>query len=363
MSIGFETEFKTTEGVGPDFKMSFHSGMGSVQENTNEFDFISNLTQEANVNYDGSLKNPVSETQGVIKKMSVNIQITAYSYLDNYGTSIISTGNNPSKSGMGGGAIQIGYDDSGDFLTFEPYDVTPGDLTSYMPDAINQQMINKFGYKGSKYGYADDNYFGDVICQNALPMGTKNYLEMAWDAAGNNTSGFTQIQTSYQESNWSYDGSIYAGISGGAGFELFGLGEKIEFSAMAGADLSRDYSTSTEKETEWGIDISDPWGPPSPGEDAGPKSVKHYVFRIYFLPVPTQPSILPANHWTQELFDFLPSDNALTPQIDKNSGCWKIYYVVTDIIYQDGTELKYKGDLDKPSVYGNDALRKKAMEE
>ena len=100
------------------------------------------------------------------------------------------------------------------------------------------------------------------------------------------------------------------------------VSEKV--SAMAGADLSRDYSTSTEKETEWGIDISEPWGPPSPGEDAGPKSIKHYVFRIYFLPVPTQPSILSANHWTQELFDFLPPDNALTPQIDKNSACWKI---------------------------------------
>lgn len=174
------------------------------------------------------------------------------------------------------------------------YDVTPGDLTSHMPDAINQRMVEKYGYKGSKYGYADDNYFGDVICQNALPMGTKNYLEMTWDAV-KNTSGFTQMQTSYQESSRKYDGAIDRGISGGAGFELFGIGEKFEFSAMAGAYLSRDYSTSTEKETEWGIDISEPWGPPSPGEDAGPKSIKHYVFRIYFLPVPTQPSILPGS--------------------------------------------------------------------
>ena len=357
-SIGYEEEVKTTEGIGPDFKLAFHAGMGSVEENTTEYGFIKNLTQEANIIYDGDLKEPRSDSEGVIKKMSVNIQITAYNYLDNYGPSVISTDQNTSKSGMSAASIQISYDDSGDFLTFPQYDVTPGDLTSYMPDAINKRMVEQFGYKGSKYGYTDDNYFGDVICQNALPMGDRDYLEMSWDASGKFTQGFSQMQTSYKENSWNYDGSLYAGISGGAGFELFGLGEKMEFSAMAGADLSREYSTSEEKETEWGIDISEPWGPPSPGVDAGPKSVKHFVFRIYFLPVPTQPSILPANHWTQELFDFLPADNALTPQIDKNSACWKIYYVVTDIIYQDGTELSYqRNSLDRPSVYGGSATR------
>lgn len=99
LPLALKPELKTTEGIGPDFKMSFHTGMGSVQENTTEFDVISNLTQEANVNYDGNLKNPASEAQGVIKKMSVNIQITAYSYIDNYGACIISTGSTPSNSG------------------------------------------------------------------------------------------------------------------------------------------------------------------------------------------------------------------------------------------------------------------------
>jgi hypothetical protein len=352
LTIGFDEELKTTKGIGPDYKISFEAGTGSVNEISTEYEIINNFTQEANIRFDNDLKNPVAEPQGIIKKMSVNVQITAYSYLDNYGPSIIATGKNTSKSGMSGGSIQIGYNDTGDFLTFNPYDVTAGDLTSYTAKAINERMV-QLGYKGSKYGYADDNYFGDVICQNALPMGDTDYLEMSWDSNGRITTGFTEIQNSYQENSWKYDVNVSAGISGGEGFELFGLGEEVEFSVMADFGLSRDYSTSEDKETQWGIEIGESWGPPSPGENSGPNSVEHYVFRIYFLPVPTTPSILPVNVWTQELFDFLPSGNALTPQIDKNSACWKVVYVVTDIIYKNAPEVTHDTSLDKPSVYRN----------
>ncbi|MEI6412136.1 MAG: hypothetical protein WCR52_22280 [Bacteroidota bacterium] len=356
LSIGFEEEFKTTKGIGPAYKISFHAGMGSVNENTTEFEIVKNLTQKADITFDtGQLNNPVCETLGGVKKLSATMQITAYSYLDNYGPSIISTGPNQSKSGMGGGSIQIGYKDDGDFLTFEPFDVTRGDLASYMPQAINKRMVEEYGYKGSKYGYNGDNYFGDVICQNALPMGDMDYLEMVWDKSLQSTQSFTEIKTSFQESNWKYDGSVYAGVSGGAGFELFGIGEEIEASFLIGADISRDYSVSQETETKWGIEISEEWGPKEPGQNAGPKSVEHYVFRIYFLPAPTSPSILPANHWIQELFDYLPAGNDLTPQLDKNSACWKIVYVVTEIQYKDGTILRYpevgETSLDKHSVY------------
>ncbi len=351
VSIGFEEEIKTTKGVGPNFKLALHAGMGSVQEASSSLDFIKNFTQDANIIYDPNHQNPSSDSLGMIKKMRVNIQITAYSYLDNYGQSVISTGKVTAKGGMGAASIQIGFTETGDFIRFQPFDVIQGDLTSYMADAINKRMVEELGYKGSKYGYADDNYFGDVICQNALPMGDQDYLEMTWDTSGTFTSGFSEMQASFKESSWNYDGSLYAGIGGGAGFELFGLGEEMEFSAMAGADLSRDFSTSEERETEWGIEISEPWGPPSPGVGAGPKSVEHFSFRIYFLPVPVKPSILPPNHWTQELFDFLPADNEVTPQIDKNSACWKICFVVTEIQYKDGTTLSHNASLDKPSVY------------
>lgn len=350
LSIGLEAEGKTTEGVGIAFEASFHKGMGSVQEDSAETDFVSNITQEAPVSFDLEKKNPKAVPDGIIRVLAAILKVTAFSYRDIYGVSIDSTSDNQSGS-MKAGSIQIGLMDTGNLLSFDPYNVTPGDLESYMPEAINAKM-KALGYKGKALGYADDNnYFGDVICQNALPIGNSDYMEMTWLKSSKNSSNFSQINTSYKETNWSFDASMYAGLSGGGGFDLFWLGEKFELSVLAGAELSRDYSKSEETETEWGIEISDSWGPST---NEALDAVKKYIFRIYFLPVPCAPSLLPPTYWTTELLDNLPADSKTKNQIDDKSACWRIFYAVKEIEYNNGNVSSYNGLLDKPSVYGID---------
>jgi hypothetical protein len=115
-----------------------------------------------------------------------------------------------------------------------------------------------------------------------------------------------------------------------------------------GIDYSHDSISDTDKKSGWSIGLSDTWGPPF-REDL-PESVSAYDFRVYLLPVPVDPSPLAKTktYWTTEL-----TKNATVADIDGNSACWRIVYVVTRIEHLAGSNpYHYDGKLDVPrSVY------------
>jgi hypothetical protein len=363
-SIGMEDEVKTTEGVGLDFKLALNTGWSSNTGDSTETETLHVLSQEAKINWEPDPKNPgekiiTPDTTGIIQVIDCETILSAYNYLDNFGESVIST--QPS-SGEGSKVATVlkRLPTTGTSLSFNPFDVTPGDLISYTPEQINLKMGSN-GFNYAKFLPADlhldpDNYFGEIICQNALPL-TPNavYLECTWQSNGSVTTETVTSKSSYRENSWFSDGSIYAGISGGGGFDVFGLGEKAEFSSMYGIEFSRDNSFSTETENEWSIELSDGWGPKaiSSGE-----LVTSYTFRIYFLPVPTDPSPIPKTYWTDELLRFSARDGETKDidSIDPGSGCWKIVYVVTKIeTNEENSPNNYNyalnKNLDMPSYY------------
>lgn len=113
------------------------------------------------------------------------------------------------------------------------------------------------------------------------------------------------------------------------------------------------------QQTEWGITLSNPWGPPNTSQD--PNAVSSYAFRLHFLPVPVSPSTLPANYWTQELKNYMPAgSDTSASSIDPNSSCWKIVFVVTSIVYKDSSikSYQYQDNPNAKSVYQKNTAEK-----
>jgi hypothetical protein len=278
-------------------------------------------------------------TDGVLRGVWVQLSITAFRYLDNFGPNVDSTDNSATNGLKAAMVTQSMVDAS--VLNFEPYMVTPGKLESYTPEAINATMKAR-GYT------ATDNYFGDVIMTNAYPFSdpTNPYIGYSWSKDGSFGQAFSEWTESFQETSWHLDLHAYGGVSGGSGASIFGEGAELEWDIMAGVDYSHDSISNTDKKTGWSIGISEVWGPP-PSER--PEAVSAYDFRIYLLPVPVAPSKLPKTYWTTELIN-----QAKPASVDGNSGCWRIVYVVTRIEHMDGLNpYHYDGKSDVArSVYG-----------
>lgn len=114
---------------------------------------------------------------------------------------------------------------------------------------------------------------------------------------------------------------------------------------MAGVDYSHDSITDLDKKSGWSVGLSDTWGPPFRSDLL--ESVSAYDFRVYLLPVPVDPSPLTKTYWTAELIA-----QTKRTDLDGNSGCWRIVYVVTKIEHVDGSKpYRYDGKLDVPTVY------------
>lgn len=114
---------------------------------------------------------------------------------------------------------------------------------------------------------------------------------------------------------------------------------------MAGVDYSHDSITDLDKKSGWSVGLGDTWGPPFRSDL--PESVSAYDFRVYLLPVPVDPSPLTKTYWTAELIA-----QTKRTDLDGNSGCWRIVYVVTKIEHVDGSKpYRYDGKLDVPTVY------------
>jgi hypothetical protein len=134
-------------------------------------------------------------------------------------------------------------------------------------------------------------------------------------------------------------------VSGGEGADVFGMGEEASFKFLVGGSYSHTANSTNTTTTGWGIAIPSPIGPPSVSV---PSAMSGYTFRLYFLPPPAPPSKLAPNYWVQELQTQLrnapapPPDlpfHPLTPdEIDPNAHAWKIMFVVTSYMSNDGSQ-------------------------
>lgn len=339
-SVGFESSGKTTLGVGAAWEISFDSGMGKV----------SGKETKTVTSYEWSIeslflpKTTEIYPYGALNTVSAQFTINAFRFLDAQGK-LISDATSKQNGGSPKLATVISSFINKETFSYKPYAVIPGDLNSYTPNGWNQRMKN--------LGYSGDNYYGDIICRNAYPLdGAINYLQMSWSGNTREGGGFSQFETTFSENTWSLNSKIYAGVSGGGGINIFGMGEELEMEFLAGATYEHESSNSENKEYQWGLKLGEEWGPPIEPDD--PEAIASYAFRIFFLPVPKSPSNLPSNYWAEELRNNMQKDDRVSKEmIDENSGCWKIVYVVTGITYNNGKKLDppYDKNLEKPSWY------------
>jgi hypothetical protein len=352
-TAGFESSGEATTGVGPAWDISFKGGSGSVQENSTGTGLSYDLQQPAIIDTKDQNNPTFSTAEGTLRKVGAQFSITAFNYLDEFGPSVIST-DNSSADAQKIATVLTSFVEPAN-ASFTLYDVTPGDLISYTPQTVNARM--------KLLGYPGDNYYGDVICRNAYPFGTPDtpFLTYSWSEGAASGPSFKEFDATYMENSWTFDLSVYAGVSVGEGISIFGLGEEFQSKFLAGVDYSHESTQSENKDSGWGINLGDKWGPPK--RDNVPNSVKAYEFRLFFLPVPKPPSTLTEMYWTNEAMKYMPSESD-TPAdtIDPNGACWRIVYIVTSIAYRDETTYPpylYDNSLDKPSVYQSDSSRDK----
>ena len=343
-TIGVETSGEVTKGIGAAWNLSANFGMGSVLGNTQTSSTSYSLSTPAIVNFNGST--PSLNPYGTLRAVTAQIDASAFRFLDPNGNPI-----SDATTADAGQASKLAMMGTTFFqpsqLSYIPYSVTPGDLTSYTPEAWNARM--------KTLGYTGDNYYGDIICTNAYPFGNpaEPFISCSWSEGSKGSSSIGHFTSSYTEHSWQLDSSIFLGMSGGGGFEIFGMGEEAQVSALAGSTVNKELTTSENTESGWSVSLSDTWGPTLPGSD--PNAVTKYDFRIYFLPVPAAPSTLAPIYWTQELRNYMPNGTyPSSKNIDPNSACWRIVFVVTAIDYVAGSTLKpyqYDFGLDERSVY------------
>ncbi|HEU4934149.1 MAG TPA: hypothetical protein VFT48_18825 [Pyrinomonadaceae bacterium] len=345
-TVGVETSGEVTEGVGAAWNLSANFGMGSVLGNSETSSTSYSLSAPAIVNFD--VTPPTLSPFGTLRAVSAQINATAFRFFDPNGNPISdATTNDPGQASKMATMVTTFFQPNQ--LSYVPYAVTPGDLTSYTPVAWNKRM--------QALGYPGENYYGDVICANAYPFGNPHqpYISCSWSEGSTGSTAVSRFTSSYTEQSWTLDASIFAGISGGGGFSIFGLGEEAQVSLLAGSTVTHESTTDENTESGWSVSLSETWGPTLPSKNPDPNAVTKYDFRIFFLPVPTAPSTLPPNYWTQELIKYMPNGSyPSSKNIDPNSCCWKIVFVVTAIEYVAGSTLQpYQYDFgsDEPSVY------------
>ena len=351
-TAGFKSSGKATEGVGIAWDISFDAGMGSVTERTQESTISSALNISAKLSQDQAFT-PVSiNLNGTLQTAGAEFTIDAYRFLDPVGNVVMDATTSDSGQSPKAAAVLLTMSSSGS-MSYLPYAVIPGNLSSYTPEALNKRMY-QLAHPDDKDKQTDfPNYYGEVIYANAYPFTEdKPYLEYSWSEDSQTVQEYTQFKSAYTENSWTYDGEGYVGISFGGGVSIFGLGEEQEAEMLFGASYSSETTETAIKESEWGISLDSDWGPPA--RENISHTVTRYAFRLFFLPVPKSPSKLSANHWVQELCNYMP-EGSDTPAaaIDQNSGCWRIVFVVTDIQFKDGvgSYQYFNNYLDTNSVY------------
>lgn len=316
VSIGVKTSLKTTRGVGLGIEASMQQGWGWETQDGNATVSIYDIKQNVEV---------VNSDPPTIVSNATAFG-TAMQFLANVYRFLIPDPNSAGAYIVAPDAClwaQIWAAPIGRLaLPYEPYSVTPGDITSYTEEAWNSTMI--------KHGYPGWDYFNDVIVANAytFPSRGRRFIEIPM-AVATAPRAAEELQTShFTETRWTFNGSVYAGMSGGGGVDIFGLGEEIQLEVLAGVSRSVNSSKSSKTETKWGITVDRIYFPAfaPKGDASGVVGVKSFTVRLFFLPA--------SPRWTEELRAIRPE---LAPRIDPRSEPWRIAYLVTAYTLTDGT--------------------------
>lgn len=212
-------------------------------------------------------------------------------------------------------------------ISIAPYGVTPGDVTSYTEAAWNTKML--------ELGYPSWSYFKDVIVDNAFVFPEQNlpYLELPLAVSEGAGQSFDLTKSHFAESKWTFDDTVYAGISSGGGVSIFGVGFEVQLSLMAGIGVSIATDKSTSTGSGWGISVSDINFPSFKAVKGGPQvGAESFTARLYLLPAATR--------WTEELRSFRPE---LARTIDPHSEPWRVVYEVVSYTLTDKTQYPPRG--------------------
>lgn len=316
---GIKAAFTTTKGIGPATELEFSTGpMGSLAieyQQINSAAFTIYTSAEIGPNgtlvvapygsYNDETLSEVHEDATVFYDTSGNLingnQAPIYSVLRLVKAS--------STSRSGG--------------SYTSYCYTPGVMSSYTADSINQTMqslYNKLTPKQQGFlnpHYGDGSYVKNVMLPNAQSLGlTDDYLEFNFTGAGSYHTGIEVINSIMATLGWVFQGSAYIGVSGGEEVSLFGFGEGFDASALVGYQYNLSLSAGFGGTGSWGINFTD---------DSGPVNVaghSTYTTRMYFLK--------PSNLWSYELQLFGNPEKA--DNVDyANSQPSKIMFVVTKL--------------------------------
>lgn len=335
-NVGMEADGRASEGVMLGFKASYEYEDITKKENEKASERESSLFIRASVSNPKPYKEPEAEADAAATTLTAKFFVTGFQFANRWGK-ITSDGlsKDPAQSPKLGRVLartQSDTDRGG--VSFEASLVTKGDLESYTAEAIDAKM--------------GKHYVRDVICKNAYVFeGGQPYLMYTWTHGNMTIESSREMQKSFTSHEWSHGGEAYAGLTGGVGAKIFGMGFEYEFSVMAGGGYKREWSEESLTEAKWtiGADASEFDVPrPRPLEDGGdPDGVVEYSFRAYFLPVPTKPSTLPTNQWAKDLQDMLPEEpergyTFTKDQVDTGFGCWRIFFLVTSINYREGSK-------------------------
>lgn len=336
VSFGLKSEEDCTDGVGVAWDASLSSGWTKVAGNT-----TSELLTTFNEAQSPLSMQPTQtiEPQGTLYCSTAVLTVTTFSFTDAHGNVVCDSSKPGQYQAPQFFSVQCGFGDPQNW-GFTPYSVMPGDVRNYTPEAWNARM--------KQLGYAGENYFAEMIVPNACVFaGGQPYLTAAWSPSATSSQGYTKTQSSFVSHSWNLDDSVYAGVSGAGGVDVFGMGEEVEFKIMAGISTSYTSDTSETQQSDWGIALSETWGPPAQIGDSNGNLIGGYSIRIYFLPVPSgqtklpDGTIMPSNYWTKELLQYQQphQPNMIDMStIDPNSGAWRIIYVVTNYHTVDETE-------------------------
>ncbi|HEX6701312.1 MAG TPA: hypothetical protein VF101_11325 [Gaiellaceae bacterium] len=372
-TVGFTFEEKFTKGVGPAFQGGFEAGAGSAAGSSTQWGISQNKPLAADVEKgeDGS---KVIFPRGIMFCETPTLNVMAYRFRGPDGTLWSDPSSNQSTIAAGSVQVQVDLETNGGIthVPYCPFAVAPGNILSYTPQAWNarmQDLESRFNHDPALY--AGPHYFGDVIVANAYHFGGGvEYLQASWSSGSANEVKSTATTETFTERTWTMSSDFYAGISGGAGFQLFGLGEVFEFSALAGTTCSDTGNSDSSSGAEWGIELPAEWGPTS-SDASDPLQYLNYSFRIYLLPVA---STGPANVWTRELIQFLgrgagdslevelthldevvltttityPTPQELQPDpqsIDPGAATWRIVFVLESFTRNDNLSWTYDGRL------------------
>jgi hypothetical protein len=185
--------------------------------------------------------------------------------------------------------------------------VTLGALESYTEAAWNERM-------GKLPRYAGKNYIQDIVKPKAVVFDTGHpTLIDTWTPGSPVRETFASTTSQYLAASFTLDTEVFAGVEG----DFFGANASF----MTGFQATIATTAKSVTSSGFGVSVS------IDGSAGGP--VARYRVATYLLKA--------SQDWTYELSTF-QSGQSGNYRIDQAGSCWKIMYVVDEILYDDALE-------------------------